>query len=188
MSSVYLITDGEKIKIGVTRDIDKRIKQLQVGNPHTITQIYTSRELSNAYILESILHSKYDKFRVSTEWFSLTDEYIKKIIEYIEENGKRKNVEEGINVKKRTIPILNEYPIMFETLIMKRENDNLRQLVYDILFGTRESEVAKIILKNMGSDKFISGCKLVSGLIDCGWGYDKIKSFIQQTNTKSIAN
>lgn len=29
---------------------------------------------------------------------------------------------------------------------------------------------------------------LVSGLIDCGWGYDKIKSFIQQTNTKSIAN
>lgn len=29
---------------------------------------------------------------------------------------------------------------------------------------------------------------LVSGLIACGWGYDKIKSFIQQTNTKSIAN
>lgn len=29
---------------------------------------------------------------------------------------------------------------------------------------------------------------LVSGLIDCGWGYDKIKSFIKQTNTKSIAN
>lgn len=29
---------------------------------------------------------------------------------------------------------------------------------------------------------------LVSGLIDCGWDYDKIKSFIQQTNTKMIAN
>lgn len=29
---------------------------------------------------------------------------------------------------------------------------------------------------------------LVSGLIDCGWGYDQIKSFIQQTNTKLIAN
>ena len=29
---------------------------------------------------------------------------------------------------------------------------------------------------------------LVSGLMECGWGYDKIKEFIQQTNTKLIAN
>ena len=24
---------------------------------------------------------------------------------------------------------------------------------------------------------------LVSGLVDCGWGYDQIKEFIQQNNT-----
>lgn len=29
---------------------------------------------------------------------------------------------------------------------------------------------------------------LVSGLVDCGWDYDKVKSFIMQTNTKQIAN
>ena len=28
---------------------------------------------------------------------------------------------------------------------------------------------------------------MVSGLIDCGWGYDKIKAFISETNTKRIA-
>lgn len=28
---------------------------------------------------------------------------------------------------------------------------------------------------------------MVSGLIDCGWGYDKIKAFIAETNTKRIA-
>ncbi|MFW5651627.1 MAG: GIY-YIG nuclease family protein [Acetivibrio ethanolgignens] len=28
---------------------------------------------------------------------------------------------------------------------------------------------------------------LVSGLVDCGWGYDQIKEFIQQTNVKKIA-
>ena len=28
---------------------------------------------------------------------------------------------------------------------------------------------------------------LVSGLIDCGWGYDEIKKFIQTTNTQRIA-
>ena len=29
---------------------------------------------------------------------------------------------------------------------------------------------------------------LVSGLVDCGWDYDRIKSFIQKTNTKHITN
>ena len=28
---------------------------------------------------------------------------------------------------------------------------------------------------------------MVSGLVDCGWGYDKIKAFIAETNTKRIA-
>ena len=28
--------------------------------------------------------------------------------------------------------------------------------------------------------------RLVSGLVDCGWGYDQIKEFIQQTHTKII--
>ena len=28
---------------------------------------------------------------------------------------------------------------------------------------------------------------LVSGLVACGWGYDKIKAFITETNTKRIS-
>ena len=28
---------------------------------------------------------------------------------------------------------------------------------------------------------------MVSGLVDCGWGYNKVKSFIEQTNTKHLA-
>lgn len=27
---------------------------------------------------------------------------------------------------------------------------------------------------------------LVSGLVDCGWGYDKVKAFIENTNTKHL--
>ena len=27
---------------------------------------------------------------------------------------------------------------------------------------------------------------LVSGLVDCGWDYNRIKDFIQQTNTKLL--
>lgn len=28
---------------------------------------------------------------------------------------------------------------------------------------------------------------LVGGLVDCGWGYDQVKTFIEQTNTKQLA-
>ena len=28
---------------------------------------------------------------------------------------------------------------------------------------------------------------LVSGLVDCGWGYEKVKSFIAQTNVKMLS-
>lgn len=28
---------------------------------------------------------------------------------------------------------------------------------------------------------------LVSGLVDCGWGYDQIKSFIENTNAKRLS-
>lgn len=28
---------------------------------------------------------------------------------------------------------------------------------------------------------------LVSGLVDCGWGYNQVKTFIEQTNTKQLA-
>ena len=29
--------------------------------------------------------------------------------------------------------------------------------------------------------------RLVSGLVDCGWGYDQVKEFIMQTNTKRLS-
>ena len=28
--------------------------------------------------------------------------------------------------------------------------------------------------------------RLVSGLVDCGWGYSQVKDFITQTNTKRL--
>lgn len=70
--------------------------------------------------------------------------------------------------------------------------------IYKVLFGMNA---------NMLRDKFGLGRKdnlrdclsenelkaiqsmesMVSGLVDCGWGYDQVKSFIEQTNTKRIA-
>lgn len=70
--------------------------------------------------------------------------------------------------------------------------------IYKVLFGVN----AKQLRENLGIGKkdnlrdYLSAedlkaiqsmeC-LVSGLVDCGWGYDQIKEFIQKNNTMQIA-
>ncbi len=70
--------------------------------------------------------------------------------------------------------------------------------IYKVLFGMNASQLRE----SLGIGKKENICdylaeeqlrevqsmeRLVSGLVDCGWDYDKIKSFIEQNNTKLIA-
>ena len=70
--------------------------------------------------------------------------------------------------------------------------------IYKVLFGVN----AKQLRENLGIGKkdnlrdylSVEDLKaiqsmecLVSGLVDCGWGYDQIKEFIQKNNTMQIA-
>lgn len=70
--------------------------------------------------------------------------------------------------------------------------------IYKVIFGMD----AKKLRERYGIEKKddLRGCfiaeelkaiqsmeSLVSGLVDCGWGYDQIKAFIEQTNTRLLA-
>ena len=78
MSLIYLIQMGDTqyYKIGITKDINRRIRDLQTGNPLPLTVVTTieidtnpkqSREFS-AFI-ESRLHALFEYCRASGEWF-----------------------------------------------------------------------------------------------------------------------
>ena len=68
---VYLLTDGELYKIGVTRgSIENRIKKLQTGNPYEICLVYYFAT-DNPFKLEKMLHNKHSLKRVNNEWFAL---------------------------------------------------------------------------------------------------------------------
>jgi len=82
MGYVYLFLEvdnegNETYKIGITKnDPNKRIKQLQTGNPRKISLIkfYQSE---NYLKVESWLHKKYSiKTEAENEWRSLSDEEI----------------------------------------------------------------------------------------------------------------
>lgn len=72
MGNVYLITNGDYYKIGITKgNITKRIQSLQTGNPNPLILVnsYTS---NNYRKIESWFHRHYRDKRLEGEWFDLT--------------------------------------------------------------------------------------------------------------------
>ncbi len=70
---LYLIRDEFTgyIKIGISLNPNKRIKQLQTGNSHELNLIYNIQ--TEYYIkLELILHRYYKHLNIYNEWFDLT--------------------------------------------------------------------------------------------------------------------
>lgn len=65
-------------------------------------------------------------------------------------------------------------------------NKNAKQLREEYGIGKKENVREYLNTEELKAVKSME--MLVSGLVDCGWDYDKIKSFIQQNNTKLIAN
>ena len=67
---VYIITDGYSVKIGKSCDLEKRISQIQTGNPRRIV-LLQSIETDDMDQVEGSLHYWYARFRRSGEWFDL---------------------------------------------------------------------------------------------------------------------
>ena len=62
---------------------------------------------------------------------------------------------------------------------------NAKQLREELGIGKKESLRDYLTAEELKAIQSME-C-LVSGLVDCGWGYDQIKEFIQTTNTVRIA-
>jgi len=73
--SIYLILneDNDHIKIGISKNATKRVKQLQTGSSSKLTLLY-EREVEHASKVERNLHQYYKDYRVHGEWFELPDD------------------------------------------------------------------------------------------------------------------
>lgn len=70
---LYAISDGENIKLGMSSNVNNRLKSLQTANPKTLSVIwkyYTGKEIKNARICEKRLHTACKRFKLNGEWFS----------------------------------------------------------------------------------------------------------------------
>lgn len=88
---VYILkTSDDVYKIGVAKDVESRVRQLQTGSVEEITLV--NKFLSEfPFKIESTLHRKYNRNRINGEWYYLTEENLNSFIndcEKIEKNFK----------------------------------------------------------------------------------------------------
>ena len=61
---------NDKVKIGISRNPEKRISNLQTGSPYDIF-IWYKFPVKSAKIMERNLHEKFKYFRIKGEWFKM---------------------------------------------------------------------------------------------------------------------
>ncbi len=67
--NVYLLSDGERVKIGISGDPSKRVRTLQTGHSHKLTLVaYFPTE--DAFKIERLLHKDLAEYLVCGEWFT----------------------------------------------------------------------------------------------------------------------
>ena len=70
---VYAITDGEFIKIGVSVNPNKRLKQLSTGSAKRLVLL---GYFNGGYTLETELHESHIKVRNNGEWMKPTNDLL----------------------------------------------------------------------------------------------------------------
>ena len=71
---LYAISDGDFVKLGMSRDCLKRLEALQVGHPKELVLVkawHVARYPHLAKQSERKMHKRFKKFLVRGEWFSV---------------------------------------------------------------------------------------------------------------------
>ena len=113
---LYIIhTDNSDLfKIGITKNINQRIKQFETGNPFEFT-LYEFFETENCRELESLLHKKLKGNRYRKEWFRLNAE----------------ELTQACNFARNFIglpPYLNEIPDLLSGLLTEEEQNDKNKI------------------------------------------------------------
>ena len=80
---LYILKCDIYYKIGIASNIKSRLNSLQCGNPFDIDLLYKKR-IKDARELEKNLHNGLISLKHKREWFILEDDFVKDLIEFIE--------------------------------------------------------------------------------------------------------
>jgi hypothetical protein len=73
---VYGVQCGQFIKVGVAKDIDKRLHSMRLLNPHPVSVIYR-RKMKAAFYCERKIHAILADKAIGREWFEVSPDEVK---------------------------------------------------------------------------------------------------------------
>jgi len=79
---IYVLKSREHYKIGISKDVAKRMRELQTGNPVKHMFVYSSFS-EDARDFESRLHKAFAEYGGEGEWFALPPEKLEQLIEIL---------------------------------------------------------------------------------------------------------
>lgn len=85
LAKIYIMECAGKYKIGVSKNVEKRCKQLN-NRPFKVNIVYQSENMEDAYGIEEALHEIYEDKKIEGEWFNLDKEDVETIIKYLEDD------------------------------------------------------------------------------------------------------
>ncbi len=158
---MYIISDGTGFyKIGVSKDVTARIKNLQTANATKFKLVLTIESVGAAN-LEKFFHCFFNDKRVEGEWFKLTEEDLLKVGKVLPSYEKsnyfaemlRCYVEESDKQKNELICELDNVVTLYDDLDSKLDNLIIEEMESKINTITREGAYDFILLHIKGLQK-----------------------------------
>lgn len=76
---LYLMYDGQRVKVGISNNVERRVSELQIGNPDiTLMRTWTP---SDARSTERVVHARLDQHHVDGEWFNCSPSDAQDVVE-----------------------------------------------------------------------------------------------------------
>lgn len=69
MTNIYFLQNNDTVKIGRSKDVQKRVGELQTGNHNSLKLIYVIEDVSESF--EKYVHDVCFKYHVNGEWFGI---------------------------------------------------------------------------------------------------------------------
>ena len=88
---VYLLLNKDTgyIKVGITKDINKRQRTLELQSGSSLTLIYITEPINRYRTIEHSFKQFYCRYKQQGEWFSITETDAKNTLQFILQNLER---------------------------------------------------------------------------------------------------
>ena len=141
MSKVYLIhAEGtDTYKIGLTNNVNLRLKSLQTSNPNQLSVV---KCIDGDSQLERRIHSYYDKNHVNGEWFSFNNTMIEKVVLDMDD------VSVYGSICEETLSMLKNQPLSFRTTQANLNHLKAIQNKYDLPISNSIHRMIDYFLKS----------------------------------------